>query len=70
VNKNESAKLMLENTVQHVQPEVYIRTKPKNLCTIQQIPIDGFFDLMCQVCDVCEYRGGFLLLVWDATITK
>lgn len=47
-------------------------TKPKinNLVSLAKFPIDGYFDMVCQVCALCSTNETNFVYVWDGCTTK
>ena len=41
-----------------------------NPVNISQISQECYFDIVCQVCAICESRGTKFLMVWDGTKSK
>lgn len=38
-----------------------------NYRTISSIKNDGFYDLICQVCAICDVNATKFIIVWDST---
>ena len=44
--------------------------KINNMSTFSKFPLEGFFDIVCQVCAICTNKDTKFVLVWDGTLSK